>query len=157
MVGKHWKTKCPNCNKELTKHGNKAEPRLMFDSYENYWLNVPNIYYCRECHDRSSDGRKYTFRSTTQGVMEQLKSTHPEPIDLFPCHMTALNAMDKKLFNTVVHNAIKGIGPTAMKENIVSLHELEWQKSENAWTRHVIDELNKPFRQYNIERNSIEK
>ena len=157
MISRQWKPKCPNCNKELTKHGNKAEPRLVFDAYDNYWLNAPNRYYCKDCHDRSSDGINYTFRSTSPGIMEQLKSTHPELLDLFPCHMTALNAIDKKLFNSIVHNAVKGIGPTAMRENIVSLHELEWQKRVNAWARHIIDEVNKPFGTHNIDRNSIEK
>ena len=70
---------------------------LVFDSYENYWLNAPNRYYCKDCHYRSSDGRKYTLRFTSQGVTEQLKLTHPELIDLVPSHMTALNAIEKEI------------------------------------------------------------
>ena len=30
--------------------------------------------------------------------------------------------------DSIIHNAVKGIGPSAMRETIVSLHELEWQK-----------------------------
>ena len=33
MVGRHWKPKCPNCDKDLDKNGHSAEPRLVFDAY----------------------------------------------------------------------------------------------------------------------------
>ena len=88
MIGRHWKPKCPNCDRDLVKNGHSTEPRLVFDTYENYWLNAPNRYYCKECHARSNDGRKFSYRTTCNEIMEQLKSTHPELIDLFRCHMT---------------------------------------------------------------------
>ena len=110
MIGRQWKPKCPNCDKDLVKNGHSAEPRLVFDAYDNYWLNAPNRYYCKDCHDQSSDGRKFSFRTTSNEIMDELKSTYPELMDLFPCHMTAFNAIDKRLFNSIVHNAVKGIG-----------------------------------------------
>ena len=74
--------------------------------------------------------------------MNQLKVTHPEIADLFPCYLTRRNAIDKNLLNIIINSAVKGIGPSAVRENIVSSHELQWQRKENAMAKHVLGELN---------------
>ena len=84
--------------------------------------------------------------------MNEIAKTHPEVVELFPCHLTKNNAIDKKLMDVVIHCAVKGIGPAAMVENLVSWHELEWQKRENLWAAYVLRRLAKPafFQRQNI-------
>ena len=40
--------------------------------------------------------------------------------------------------NLIIHSAVKGVGPSAFRDNIVSFHELEWQKHESQWAQYVI-------------------
>lgn len=145
-----WRPKCPHCNIDLTKNGRGLEARLVFDQCDNYLLNSPNRYYCKECqkfNERCSDDsqkREYTYISTCDEIMNQIKDVNPQLLDLFPCHLSSKNAIDKKLMDLIIHCAVKGIGPSAMAENISSWHELAWQKLENAWARYVIKWLEQP-------------
>ena len=40
------------------------------------------------------------------------------------------NAIDKKMMEIVIHSAVKGVGPYAMVQNILSWHEFDWQKKK---------------------------
>lgn len=58
----------------------------------------------------------------------------------------------------VVHSAVKGIGPSALSESIVSWHQPEWQKKENLWASYVLKELNVPkLFQERMHRSKIQK
>ena len=94
MIGDSWVPSCPNCDKPLTKNGRGCLPRIVFDQTENYWLNAPNKYTCFPCKDTFDDSQdtneneKYSFRSTSELILKQIGASHPEILDLFPCHLT---------------------------------------------------------------------
>lgn len=138
---------CPNanCKKKLAKNGNGVLPRLVFDTHENYWLNSPSKYICTACEDKCKANPElkiqYSWNSSSESILNQLE---PELTDLFPCYLSARNAIDIKLMDTVINNAVKGIGPSAMVENLVTWHELQWQKTENQWAGHVVEKLQNP-------------
>ena len=46
MIGK---PKCPNYNEILLRNGHGNPPRLVFDQHDDYWLNSPNKYTCKQC------------------------------------------------------------------------------------------------------------
>ena len=156
MIEGGWRPNCPNCKNKLSKNGNGAEPRLVFDFHENYWLNAPHKYICTIC-EKDNVNKSYNFRSTSPEIMEQLKMTHPEIWELFPCYLTSKNALDKKLLNSMIQHAVKGIGPSAFRETIVLLHELQWQHKENLWGKHVLDKLNNSVLYRTMDRTTIEK
>ena len=118
----------------LAKNGHKYPPRLVFDQHNNYWLNEPQLYICRSCEDfltsctDPSEKKKYTFSDISEDILEQIGAKHTEIYEVFPCHLSFINAIDKKLMEVVVHSAVKGIGPSALSESIVSWNRLEWQK-----------------------------
>lgn len=151
MLGKHWKPVCPCCKKNLTRWGHQVEPRLVFDQHENYWLYAPDRYYCSTCatynssiKDTNEKKRHTIYYSTSKAIMDQIEAINPELIDLFPCNLSSKNAIDKNLMNIIIHCAVKGIGPSAMAENISAWHELHWQKLEKQWARYVIKWLAQP-------------
>ena len=49
----------------------------------------------------------YSFRSTSPEIMNQILMRHPEIYDLFPCHLSKKNAIDKHLMNFIIHAAVK--------------------------------------------------
>ena len=60
--------------------------------------------------------------------------------------------------NCIIHSTVKGVGPAAMAENLILWHELEWQKKEAQWARHILHELQNPILlQQQIRRDKIEK
>ena len=154
MIGEGWRPSCPNCNNKLSKNGNAIEPRLVFDLHENYWLNSPHRYICSDCKNNE---KAYNFRSTSPELVKQLESTHPEIAALFPCHLTKKNAIDKNLLNSMIHHAVKGVGPIAFRETIISLHELQWQVKENLWASHMLEKLNGSVLYRHVDRATIEK
>lgn len=148
-----WKPCCPNCGHKLVKNGKNKPPRLIFGQNENYWLNAPQMYKCSKCEEKRTG---YLFTETHDEIMKQLP---PEIFNLFPCHLSFVNGIDKKLMNLIVHTAIKGVGPVAMSECISSWHELEFQKKENQWAKHLVEKLNNQpsVNQRHIDREEIEK
>ena len=162
IISDSWRPNCPNCKVPLSRNGHSVDPKMVFDLHDNYWLYAPNKYICRDCELKYKDkvlpeNKSYSFRSTSKEIMEQIKHMYPETYDLFPCFMTQRNAIDKKLLEITIHSAVKGIGPSALRESIVSLHELNWQQKENAWARHMVEELNNAFRHNGLDRSTIEK
>lgn len=100
----------------------------------------------------------HNFYDTSQCVLDELERNHPELMNVFPCHLTNKNGIDKELMELIIHGAVKGIGPAAMLEIIASLHELEWQKGENQWLRYLLGRLSQPTaNQQPIARNDIDK
>ena len=77
---------------------------------------------------RSIQKKKYTFSDISEEILEQISVKNPEIYEAFPCHLSFINAIDKKLMEVVVHSDVKGICPSALSESIVSWHQLEWQK-----------------------------
>lgn len=152
MIGEHWRPKCPCCKHKMTRHAKDVPPRLVFDQFDNYWLNAPDRYRCDNCidynnsikDDPTKEKRQVTHVSTNDAIMTQIQNSFPEVTDAFPCYLTKKNAIDKKLMETVVHNAVKGVGPHAMAENIVAWHQLHWQKQELQWARSLIKRLAQP-------------
>lgn len=149
MIHKDWKPRCPHCSKKLSKWGKACPPRLVFGQNENYWLNSPNKYFCQDCsnsqqHLPKAERKTVTFTATSDAIMSQIGDSNPEIIDLFPCHLSKKNAIDKQLLDLVIHNAVKGVGPYATAEMLISWHQLEWQKKENLWARHIIQQLIQP-------------
>lgn len=165
ILGSQWKPKCPCCNKKLTKWGVGLEPRLVFGQCKNYWLYAPQVYICQTCRDANAEAKrkgektvKYQYYDTSEEVLKQIDDIHPELHNVFPCHLTSRNAIDKQLMNLIIHCAVKGIGPAAMAECIASWHELEWQLGENEWGRYLLTHLNQPSaNQRSIRREDIEK
>ena len=162
LIGKEWKPKCPNCKIPLLRNGHGGVPRIVFDLHDNYWLNAPNKYICKDCESKYKQNllpanQSYSFRSTSKEIMNEIKQTHPEIYDAFPCFLTARNAIDNQLLNLMVHNAVKSIGPSALRETLVSLHQRNWQQKEKAWAAHMIKELNNPFQNNHVDRSTIEK
>lgn len=151
LLGGTWRPKCPNCGTKMNRHKCDSPPRLVFDTHENYWLNSPDRYICKACerYNKSIEGtdeapKQISHCCTNDAIIEQLCASHAELMDIFPCHLTRKNAIDKKLLDTVIHSAVKGIGPQAFSENIVSWHQQEWQKRELQWARYNINLLNQP-------------
>ena len=81
---------------------------------------------CVKCRDRidktsqNDDNDTYSFRSTGDVIMKQIRVTHPEILELFPCHITTKSAIDKNLMSLITHSAVKGIGPSDMVESLSS-------------------------------------
>ena len=164
ILGDKMKCHCPNCKQKLSKNGNGNLPRLVFGTHQNYWLNAPSKYICTACEAASKafpeEKIQYSWVSSSETIMTQIWSQNPEVYELFPCHLSAKNAIDKKLMDLIIHNAVKGIGPSAMHENLVSWHELEWQKKELEWASNVVNDLENPtIAQTNnpIRRSDIQK
>ena len=164
VLGETWYPKCPNCNRKLARNGHSNKPRLVFDQHDNYWLNAPNKYICRNCEDENKacendkDKKQCSFTSSCDIVMQQIKSVKPELYDCFPCEIYNRNAIDKKLLLLVVHSAVKGLGAAATAQNLATWHELEWQKKENQWAQYVSSKLNQPtINQQPLKRSDIEK
>lgn len=156
IIGEGWRPKCPCCGNKLVHNGHKKFARLVFDQCDNYWLNAPQNYKCSMC-ERNKES-KYKYTSTCDEILKQISLSHPEVMNLFPCHLSSRNAIDKNLMDMVVHFAVKGIGPAAMVENITSMHELKWQKQENMWARSVVKRLSQPtLTQQTINREDIQK
>ena len=59
--------------------------------------------------------------------------------------------------NLIIRSTVKGVGPSAFRDNIISFYELEWQKRENKWAQYVLKYLNRPFVFGAIRRNDIVK
>ena len=128
----------------------------MFDQYENYWLNAPEKFQCKNCEGKT--GCKFNFLTTDDKILKQIGAIDPEILELFPCYVTQRNVIDKKITNMIIHCTVKGIGPEAMAKSIVSWHELEWQKKENLWARYCLKRLNQPiFGQDMCKREEIEQ
>lgn len=161
MLGSDWKPSCPNCNCKLVCNGRSHPPRLIYGQHGNYWLHAPQKYKCTPCEDKYKPPKKnnnnnnannqppkekkqYIFSSTCDAVMKQIRIANPELMDIFPCYLMTRNGIDKKLMTTIIHCAVKGIGPSAMVENMSSWHELEWQKLENQFLSYVIMRLKNP-------------
>ena len=131
MIGDKWRPLFPNCGRNLRCNEHRNPPRLIFDQYDNYWLNSPTKYICQECGEASKDcvnpleRKKSSFNSTSHEIMQQIESSFPELIENFPCHISFKNAIDKKLMNNIIHSAVKGIVPSAIADCLVSWHELE--------------------------------
>lgn len=151
MLGESWRPKCPNCGHCMIKYGHSNPPRIVFDQHENYWLNAPTNFQCTECKRQNAPlpkghpaKKQYNWNSASEAVLSQVKAESPEVFDAMPCHLSYRNAIDKKLMNTIIHNAVKGIGPSAMAASLISWHELQWQKRENQWGANVSKELQNP-------------
>ena len=100
-IGNKWKPKCTNCKITLSRNGHDGDPRIVFDQHDNYWLNAPNKYICRDCEYKYKQNlqpanQSYSFRSTNKEIMDEIKQSHPEIIDLFPCVMTTRNAINNQ-------------------------------------------------------------
>lgn len=155
ILGSGWKPHCPNCKKTLSRNGVKLHPRLIFGRKRNYWLNAPQRYICKDCKDLK---KTHNFYDTTDDILKQIETAHPELMNIFPCILTNRNGIDKGLMDWIIHCAVKGIGPAAIADIMASLHELEWQKGENLWAKTVHTKLNQPAAtQQPINRHDIEK
>ena len=163
MIDKDWRPLCPNCKKNLNRNGHTNPPLLVFDLCDNYWLNSPNKYVCQNCEDftnscdNEEDKRKFNFTSTSSEILQQIGASYPELMDIFPCETSHRNTIDKRLMNLIIHSAVKGVGPSAFRDNIISFHQLEWQKRENQWAQYVLKYLNQPFVFGAVHRNDIVK
>ena len=91
-------------------------------------------------------------------MLKQSGATYHKLLDMFPCYITQTKKIDKKLMNVIIYCAVKGIGPDAMSKNIVSWHELEWQRKENQWAIYCLEGLNRPTLIQNVNRREdVEK
>lgn len=124
FYGNNW-LKCKHCGSNCTKNGKNFEARLVFGAFSNYWLNAPERYACTNCNK--------SYNGANEEILAQAFARDPELEPIFPCVLTKKNAIDKKLLDIVIHSAVKGIGPAAMSENLVSWHEETWNKKENEW------------------------
>ena len=158
IIDKDWRPLCPN-----SRNGHTNPPLLVFDLCNNYWLNSPNKYVCQTCEDftnscnNEEDKRKFNLTSTSSKILQQIGASYPELMDMFPCETSHKNTIDKKLMNLIIHSAVKGVGPSAFRDNIISFHQLEWQKRENQWAQYVLKYLNQPFVFGAVHRNDIVK
>ena len=60
--------------------------------------------------------------------------------------------------DVLIHSAVKGIGPCAMSENLISWHQLDWQRRENMWASYILKNLNQPtLTQQFVQREHIKK
>ena len=66
----------------------------------------------------------YSFSSMSPEIMNQIQMSHPEIYDLFQCHLSRRNPIDKHLMNIIIHGAVKGQCPSVMSETIKSWHHL---------------------------------
>ena len=65
------------------------------------------------------DMKQTSFQSTSDEIMRQIGETHPELVDLFPCYL-GKKRNRQKIMNIVLYSTVKGVGPYAMVENLVS-------------------------------------
>lgn len=124
FFGNNW-LKCKNCGSNCTENGKNFEARLVFGAFNNYWLNAPERYLCPNCNK--------SYNGSNEEILAQAFARDPELETIFPCVLTKKNAIDKQLLDIVIHSSVKGIGPAAMSENLVSWHEETWNKKENEW------------------------
>ena len=61
FMGKDWKPKCPNCGNACVQNRHNNAPFIVFDQYQNYWLNAPEKFRCRTCE--GAEGSKQFFVS----------------------------------------------------------------------------------------------
>ena len=103
MIDKDWRPLCPHCNVNLSRNGHTNPPLLVFDLYDNYWLNSPNKYICQSCEDFSNscdneeDKRQSYFTSTSSEILQQIGASYQELVDMFPCETSHKNTIDKSL------------------------------------------------------------
>lgn len=72
-------------------------------------------------------------------IIQQLSLVDKRPVDMFPCILSKMNAIDKHLMEMIIHCAVKETGPFAMAENIQSWHELHAQKKEKSGVENQIE------------------
>ena len=101
----------------------------------------------------------YSFSSMSPEIINQIQMSHPEIYDLFPCHLSRRNPIDKHLMNIIIHGAVKGQCPSVISEIIKSWHHLQWQKKDNQWAAYILHKLNYPpiNQTEQVRRGSVEK
>lgn len=159
-----WRLTCPNCGHFCKKNGQNNAPRLIYGAFENYILNAPQRYLCSHCQRIASeesrrgivvgDRTRYTFLSTDTEVLAQIEEENPSLMLEFPCHLSAINGIDRELMDMVIFNATRSIGPSAYARGILSFHERRWNEKEIKWLSHVKNRMRQPSatdRRYNAQ------
>ena len=116
-MGKDWKPKCPNCGNACVRNGHNNAPFIVFDQYQNYWLNAPEKFRCRTC-EGAEGSKQFSFLTTGDDILKQIGATDPELLDLFQCYVTQKNAIDKKLMKLIIDCTVKEIRPDAMSKKL---------------------------------------
>jgi hypothetical protein len=80
---------------------------------------------------------QYNWLTTDDCILEQIACEAPHISEEFPCYLSSRAGLDKELFDNIVDNAVKGIGPGAMAETIERKHAARWQAKEIKWLGHV--------------------
>ena len=144
-----WLPMCPNrsCNRQCVKNGFNKLPRIVYGMHENYILNAPERYICKACSTtrkrqiesgmQSKDATKAEWNSLDRAVMEQVKDRNPGIFYEFPCVLSHINALDNSVLKLVQDLSVRGVGPSAVCDMMISWHEHAWQKKEVQWLSHL--------------------
>ena len=154
---KQWMPVCPNtdCGNQCTLNGFNKDPRLCYGAHENYWINAPERYKCQECKDvrkieldsgvPKESARQWEWHSLRQEIMEQVRNENEGLFNTFPCILSHINAVDKEVLKLVQDFAVRGVGPSAVADILLSWHEKRWQEKEIQWLCHLASRMENPI------------
>jgi hypothetical protein len=129
-----WIQKCPLCN---TRRGVEIEkslvaPRLIYGETENYLLNAPLRYKCKDCEERynlklshnvpKDQLKPFSFTTTNKAFLTQLAASEPGIFFLLPCVLTKRGGVCRHLVEKMKLASAKGHGPMAYSKTIRKLH-----------------------------------
>ena len=151
-----WYPLCPNkdCQKQCFKNGFNKPPRIVYGMHECYILNGPERYVCKSCRSRSQEQKRngvrknqlipYERNCLDKDIMQQIQEINPGIFYEFPCVLTHINAVDKSVLKLVQDLAVRGLGPTAAADMMLSWHEHTWQVKEIKWLSHLASRMENP-------------
>lgn len=115
--------------------------------HENYILNATERFICKACLRarkwqiesgvQSKDATKAEWSSLDCKIMEQIKDRNPGIFYEFPCVLSHINALDNSVLKLLQDLSVRGIGPSAICDMMISWHEHAWQKKEIHWLSHL--------------------
>lgn len=153
---KEWLPSCPNqCGNQCKKNGFNHKPRIVYGTHENYILNAPERYKCTECIKTQNRQKcnnlpkaeriRAYWSSTDRQILLQIRNRNHGVYELFPCILSHINAIDKKVHDLVLDMAAKHVGPSSVADTILQWHEMTWQRREIQWLSHVKSRIDNPL------------
>ena len=88
--------------------------------------------------------RQWEWHSLRQEIMEQVRNENEGLFNTFPCILSHINAVDKEVLKLVQDFAVRGVGPSAVADILLSWHEKCWQEKEIQWLCHLASRMENP-------------
>jgi hypothetical protein len=129
-----WIPKFPHCNIRCGVEINKnlVTPRFMYREMENYLLNAPLRYKCKDCeehynlklaHNAPKDQlTPFRFTTTSKAFLTQLAASDPDVFYVISCVLTKKAGVCRHLVEKMKLAAVKSHGHMAYAKTIRRLH-----------------------------------